>query len=83
MATGAVGYVVKSQAAKELLPALNALRCSLAQNGPYLLRASQKIVYEEIVDAAVALMHSDYASMQMLSRARNRRRTPTASLPGI
>ena len=66
IAAGAVGYIVKSQAAKELLPVLNALRWSLAQNDPYLLRASHEIVYEEIVDAAVALMRSDYASMQML-----------------
>jgi DNA-binding NarL/FixJ family response regulator len=66
MAAGAVGYVVKSHAAKELLPVLHALRWSLAQNDPYLLRASQTIMYEEIVDAAAALMRSDYASMQML-----------------
>jgi DNA-binding NarL/FixJ family response regulator len=66
MATGAVGYVVKSNADKELLRALNALRWGLAQNGPYLLTANQRIVYEEIVDAAVALMRSDYASVQRL-----------------
>jgi DNA-binding NarL/FixJ family response regulator len=66
MATGAVGYIVKSDVAKDLLPALNALRWSLKQNGPYLLKDSQQEVYDEIVDAAVALMRSDYASMQML-----------------
>ena len=66
IAAGAVGYIVKSHAAKDLLPVLNALRWSLAQNDPYLLGASQRIVYEEIVDAAVALMRSDCASMQML-----------------
>jgi hypothetical protein len=66
MATGAMGYVVKSQADKELWPALSALRWSLAQNDPYLLGANQRIAYEEIVDASVALMRSDYASMQML-----------------
>jgi DNA-binding NarL/FixJ family response regulator len=66
IAAGAVGNVLKSHAAKELLPVLNALRWSLAQNKPYLLGASRKIVYEEIVDAAAALMRSDYASMQVL-----------------
>jgi CheY-like chemotaxis protein len=66
MATGAVGYIVKSNAGKELLPALNALRWSLEQDGPYLVTDSQQGMYEEIVDAAVALMRSDYASMQML-----------------
>lgn len=66
MATGAVGYIVKSNAANELLPALQALRCCLAQQRPYLLGTDQKLVYEEIVDAAVSLMHSDFASVQML-----------------
>lgn len=66
MATGALGYVVKSNAAKELLAAVNALRWSLAPNDPNLRRASDGKVYEEIVDAALALMRSDYASMQML-----------------
>jgi CheY-like chemotaxis protein len=66
MATGAVGYVVKSHAANQILTILKALRWRLAYNGPYLLGASQGMVYEEIVDAAVALMRSDYASVQML-----------------
>jgi DNA-binding NarL/FixJ family response regulator len=57
MATGAMGYIVKSNANKELLPALQALRCGLSNDG---------IACEEIVDAAVDLMRSDYASMQML-----------------
>jgi len=38
-----------------------------AENDPYLpLRTGHSIEYEETVDEAVALMRSDYASMQML-----------------
>jgi hypothetical protein len=39
--------------------------------------------YEKIVDDAVAVMRSDYASVQMLFPERNRRRTAADGLPGI
>ena len=66
METGAVGYMPKTNAANELVPLLNALRWRLAQNAPRLVGKSQTMVYDEIVDAAVTLMQSDFASMQML-----------------
>jgi hypothetical protein len=66
MATGAVGYIVKSNAARELLPALQALRCCLVRNNPYLVGTDQRIMYKEIVDSAVSLMRSDFGSVQML-----------------
>jgi GAF domain-containing protein len=46
---------------------LNKWRDRQAANNPHqLLRNSQRIAYEKIVDVAVALMRSDYASLQML-----------------
>jgi DNA-binding NarL/FixJ family response regulator len=66
IASGAVGYIVKSNAAKELPPALQTIRCCIAQNTGNLPGAGQKLFYEEIVDFALSLMRSDYASMQML-----------------
>jgi DNA-binding NarL/FixJ family response regulator len=66
IAAGAVGYIIKSNVAKELRPALESLRCCLALNKACLRGIGQTIVYEEIVDAALSLMRSDYASMQML-----------------
>src|SRR5215467_4276044 len=66
IATGAVGYIVKSNAGKELSPVLQSLRCCLAQDSSYLSATDQRELYEEIIDAAVSLMHSDFASVQML-----------------
>lgn len=65
MTAGAVGYIAKASA-HELPLVLQSLRCCLAQNNSHPSAASQANVYEEIVDAAVSLMHSDFASVQML-----------------
>ena len=66
IATGAVGYIVKSNASTELSPALQSIRCCLALNNSASAETGQELVYEEIVDIAVSLMRSDYASMQKL-----------------
>jgi DNA-binding NarL/FixJ family response regulator len=76
--TGAMGYITKSDAAKELLLAVNAvllgkryISSSLLQ-APELIEerddalAARELNYEKIIDAAVALMCADYASVQML-----------------
>jgi DNA-binding NarL/FixJ family response regulator len=66
MSTGAVGYIVKSNAATQLVPTLRFLRCCVSQDNPLEAGNGKAVVYDEIVDAAASLMRSDFASMQML-----------------
>jgi DNA-binding NarL/FixJ family response regulator len=97
LSTGALGYITKSDAARELLHAVDAIlhgqwHSSLGLSQPFLVkpelvqglndaasarqpndRQVQPITaYENIVDDAVDIMRSDYASMQMLYPKRAR-----------
>lgn len=104
LATGALGYLTKLDAGRELLPAVDAvlhnqryISSSLSQDlalGEALnelpaertlnKRLVHRSEYQEIVEAAAAIMHSQFASIQMLyPRARNMRTVATAGFSWI